>query len=146
MAGGAKVRIERTKNEAFFADFRHADSNSAKIVGLVASNPLLTLPAFLHPAAASVSADDKAGLVMPLILDPAYKFTSSKDRSGYRAQHEKLGKMRDKAGEAVRGRPAAPGRIYGGNGDGPRACKTPQARPQPPPTTFAEIKDAALGT
>lgn len=92
------MRIERTKNEAFFAGFRHADSNSAKIVGPVAGNPLLALLAFLHTVA-SVSANDEARLTMPLILDPMYKFTSSKDRSGYRAQYEKLGRLHDKASE-----------------------------------------------
>lgn len=99
LAGGVRVRIERTKNEAFFADFRHADSNSAKIVGLVASNPLLTLLVFLHTVA-SVSANNEASLMIPLILDPTYKFTSNKDRSDYRAQYEKLGKLHDKASEA----------------------------------------------
>ena len=38
--------------------------------------------------------------MIPLILDPTYKFTSNKDRSDYRAQYEKLGKLHDKASEA----------------------------------------------
>lgn len=98
LAGGIKIRIERTKNEVLFADFRHADSNSSKIVGLVAGNPLLTLLAFLHTIP-SVSTNDETSLTIPLILDPVYQFTANKDRDDYKAQYKKLDKLREKASE-----------------------------------------------
>ena len=44
------MRIESTRNETFFADFRHADSKITMIVDL-ACNPLLTLPVFLDTVA-----------------------------------------------------------------------------------------------
>ena len=99
LAGGVRVQIERTKNEVFFGDFRNADSNSTKIVDLVARNPLLTLLVFLDTIA-TVSTNDETSLMMPLILDPAYSFASNRDRSDYKAQYEKITKLHDKASEA----------------------------------------------
>ena len=100
LSGGARIQIERTKNEALFGDFRYANSGSAKIVSLVAGNPLLTLLAFLH-ARVVVSEDDEASLTIPLILDPRCDFTAKKDRGDYKAQYEKLGRLHDEASEAV---------------------------------------------
>lgn len=77
LSGGERMQIERTKNEALFEDFRYANSGSAKIVCLVASNPLLTLLAFLHTRVV-VSEDDEASVTIPLILGPRCDFAAKK--------------------------------------------------------------------
>ena len=94
---GIRVRVERTKNEGFLADFRHADSPSSKVVALVARNPLLTLLVFLQTRTI-VSADDEITLLIPLVLGPQYTFTAKKDRSDYKDQHKKLEALLDESG------------------------------------------------
>lgn len=99
LSEGKKVRIERTKSESFFVDFRHDNSHSSKIVGLVAGSPLLTMLAFLHTRT-TVIENEESVLAMPLVLDPRWRFTKNITRDDYKVQREKLSKIYDEESEA----------------------------------------------
>lgn len=98
LAGGIRARIDRTKSEPSLADFRNGDSGSAKIVTLIAGNPLLTQLVFMRTRT-SISASDEAVLAMPLVLDPRFNLTQDKRRRDYQAQAAKLKMLCDEESE-----------------------------------------------